>query len=145
MLIEKVTEVSDELLTASSRLILQLAPEKIPPTQDELTAILNSPVTSLLVARPSNESHEIAGILTLIIYRVPTGARAVIEDVVVDEHHRNKGIAKAMMTRAIELAREAGADNISLTSNPKREAANLLYQRMGFQRRETNLYILRLK
>lgn len=145
MLIEKVTEVSDELLAASSRLILQLAPEKIPPTQDELTAILNSPVTSLLVARPSNESHEIAGILTLIIYRVPTGARAVIEDVVVDEHYRNKGIAKAMMTRAIELARAAGADNISLTSNPKREAANLLYQRMGFQRRETNLYILRLK
>ncbi|MBV6402822.1 MAG: hypothetical protein CNIPEHKO_03137 [Anaerolineales bacterium] len=145
MLIEKVTEVSDELLAASSRLILQLAPEKIPPTQDELTAILNSPVTSLLVARPSNESHEIAGILTLIIYRVPTGARAVIEDVVVDEHYRNKGIAKAMMTRAIELARAAGADNISLTSNPKREAANLLYQRIGFQRRETNLYILRLE
>ena len=145
MLIEKVVEVSDELLAALSRLLFQLAPEKTPPTRDELIAILNSSGASLLVARPSNHDKEIAGMLTLIVYRVPTGARAVIEDVVVDEQYRNKGIAKAMMTRAIELAREAGANNISLTSNPKREAANRLYQRMGFQRRETNLYIFHLK
>ena len=139
MRIEKAVEVTDELLSALSRLILQLAPEKNPPTRDDLTSILNSPGASLLVARLSDENDAIAGILTLIVYRVPTGARAVIEDVVVDEKYRNRGIAKAMMTRTIELAREAGASNISLTSNPKREAANLLYQRMGFQRRETNL------
>lgn len=145
MRIEKAVEVTDELLSALTRLILQLAPEKTPPTRDELTSILNSPGASLLVARLSDENDEVAGILTLIVYRVPTGARAVIEDVVVDEKYRNKGIAKALMTRAIELAREAGASNISLTSNPKREAANLLYQRMGFQRRETNLYILHLR
>ena len=144
MRIEKAVEVTDELLSALSRLILQLAPEKNPPTRDDLTSILNSPGASLLVARLSYENDGIAGILTLIVYRVPTGARAVIEDVVVDEKYRNRGIAKAMMTRTIELAREAGASNISLTSTPKREAANLLYQRMGFQRRETNLYILHL-
>lgn len=144
MRIEKAVEVTDELLSALSRLILQLAPEKSPPTRDDLTSILNSPGASLLVARLSYENDGIAGILTLIVYRVPTGARAVIEDVVVDEKYRNRGIAKAMMTRAIELAREAGASNISLTSNPKREAANLLYQHMGFQKRETNLYILQL-
>ena len=145
MRIEKAVEVTDELLSALSRLILQLAPEKSPPTRDGLTSILNSPGASLLVARLSDENDAIAGILTLIVYRVPTGARAVIEDVVVDEKYRNRGIAKAMMTRAMELAREAGASNISLTSNPKREAANLLYQRLGFQRRETNLYILHLQ
>lgn len=145
MLIEKVAEVSEELLAAFSRLIPQLSPEKIPPTQDEIANILHSPDTSLLVARLPNDGEEIAGILTLVIYRVPTGARSMIEDVVVDGRHRNKGIAKAMMTRAIELAREAGADNISLTSNPKREAANSLYKNMGFQKRETNLYILHLK
>ena len=144
MRIEKAVEVTDELLAALSRLILQLAPEKNPPTRDDLTSILNSPGASLLVARLSDENDAIAGILTLIVYRVPTGARAVIEDVVVDEKYRNRGIAKAMMTRAIELAREAGTSNISLTSNPKREAANLLYQHMGFQKRETNLYILQL-
>lgn len=141
MLIEKIAGVSEELLAAFSRLIPQLSLEKISPTQDELTAILNSSGTSLLVARLPNEDGEIVGMLTLVIYRVPTGTRSIIEDVVVDGRHRNKGIAKAMMFRAIELAREAGADNISLTSNPKREAANLLYQRMGFQQRETNLYI----
>ena len=144
MRIEKAVEVTDELLSALSRLILQLAPEKSPPTRDDLTSILNSPGASLLVARLSYENDGIAGILTLIVYRVPTGARAVIEDVVVDEKYRNRGIAKALMTRAIELAREAGTSNISLTSNPKREAANLLYQHMGFQKRETNLYILQL-
>ena len=144
MRIEKAVEVTDELLSALSRLILQLAPEKSPPTRDDLTSILNSPGASLLVARLSYENVGIAGILTLIVYRVPTGARAVIEDVVVYEKYRNRGIAKAMMTRAIELAREAGTSNISLTSNPKREAANLLYQHMGFQKRETNLYILQL-
>ena len=145
MLIEKVADVSEELLAAFSRFIPQLAPEKIPPTRDELTAILNSSGTSLLVARLPNEGGEIEGMLTLVIYRVPTGTRSIIEDVVVDGRHRNKGIAKAMMTCAIELAREAGADNISLTSNPKRAAANLLYQHMGFQQRETNLYIYHLK
>lgn len=145
MLIETVSDVTDVLLAAFSRLIPQLSPEKVPPTQGELTAILNSFGTSLLVARLPNEDDGISGILTLVIYRVPTGARAIIEDVVVDEHHRNKGIAKALMSRAIELAREAGADNISLTSNPKREAANLLYKNIGFQQRETNLYILHLK
>ena len=144
MRIEKAVEVTDELLAALTRLIFQLAPEKTPPTRDDLTSILNSPGASLLVARLSYENDGIAGILTLIVYRVPTGARAVIEDVVVDEKYRNRGIAKAMMTRAIELAREAGTSNISLTSNPKREAANLLYQHMGFQKRETNLYILQL-
>lgn len=142
MLVEKVADVSDELLAAFSRLIPQIAPEKIPPTQDELASILKSPHTSLLVARQQNE---IAGLLTLVIYRVPTGTRAIIEDVVVDENYRNRGIAKALMTRAIELAREAGAGNITLTSNPKREAANSLYLSLGFQRRETNLYIIHLK
>ena len=145
MRIEKAVEVTDELLSALSRLILQLAPEKSPPTRDDLTSILNSPGASLLVARLSDENDEVAGILTLIVYRVPTGARAVIEDVVVDEKYRNKGIANGLMTHAIELAHKAGAGNITLTSNPKREAANSLYLSLGFQRRETNLYIMHLK
>lgn len=145
MLIEGTTEISDELLAAFSRLIPQLTPEKLPPTRDELISIVNSPGASLLVARVPEENGEIAGALALIVYCVPTGTRAVIEDVVVDEKYRNRGIAKALMTRAIELAREAGAGNITLTSNPKREAANSLYLSLGFQRRETNLYIIHLK
>ena len=145
MFIEKVVEATDEILSALKRLIPQLGANKPCPSQDELTALFRSEASSLLIARLPDEGAEIAGMLTLVIYRVPTGIRSSIEDIVVDENHRNKGIAKALMTRAIELAREAGADNVSLTSNPSREAANLLYRSMGFQHRETNLYILHLK
>jgi ribosomal protein S18 acetylase RimI-like enzyme len=87
----------------------------------------------------------IAGILTLSVYRVPTGIRSIVEDVIVDETMRRRGIAEALMLRAIDLAREAGANGVALTSNPKREAANKLYQFMGFQKRETNAYFYKLE
>jgi ribosomal protein S18 acetylase RimI-like enzyme len=85
------------------------------------------------------------GILCLTVYRVPTGVRSIIEDVIVDESMRRRGIGEALVRRALELAREAGADGVSLTSNPKREAANQLYQSMGFQLRQTNPYFYKLK
>jgi ribosomal protein S18 acetylase RimI-like enzyme len=78
--------------------------------------------------------------LTLVVYRVPTGIRARIEDVVVDEAMRGKGIGEALMRHALHMAREAGADGVALTSNPRREAANRLYQRLGFHPWQTNLY-----
>ena len=81
----------------------------------------------------------------MAIYRVPTGIRSVIEDVVVDEKVRQQGIGEALLRHAIELAREAGASGVALTSNPRREAANALYQSIGFKRRETNAYYLTLK
>ena len=83
---------------------------------------------------------DIAGILTLIIYRVPTGIRARVEDVVVDETLRGKGIGEALVEYALNMAREAGADGVALTSNPGREAANRLYQKLGFKPWKTNLY-----
>ncbi len=82
--------------------------------------------------------------MTLSVYRVPTGIRSIIEDVVVDNAARGQGIGEALMRRAIELAREKGAQNISLTSNPMREAANRLYLRVGFKKRETNAYQMKL-
>jgi ribosomal protein S18 acetylase RimI-like enzyme len=85
------------------------------------------------------------GILCLTIYRVPTGLRSIIEDVIVDESARRQGIGAALMRYAIELAREAGAEGVSLTSNPQREAANQLYQSMGFALRKTNPYFYKLK
>jgi len=98
-----------------------------------------------LIARYPDEKNTIAGMLTLVIYRVPTGIRSIIEDVVVDQVMRRQGIAEALMKRAIQIAREAGADSVSLTSNSQRAAANQLYQSMGFKRRETNAYIYELK
>jgi len=145
MHIEKVSEVTEELLDALQRLIPQLSAHKAAPTLDELTALTNSQSSTLLIARVSDEKSSIVGMLTLAIYRVPTGIRSIIEDVVVDESMRRRGIAEALMRRAIELAREARASGMSLTSNSQRAAANHLYQSMGFKRRETNAYSYDLK
>ena len=145
MYIEKVSEVTGELIYALERLIPQLSAHKAAPTRDELTALIHSESSTLLIARAPDEMDEIVGMLTLVIYRVPTGIRSIIEDVVVNQAMRRRGIAEALMMRAIELAREAGAGGVSLTSNSQREAANQLYQSIGFKRRETNAYAYDLK
>jgi ribosomal protein S18 acetylase RimI-like enzyme len=96
----------------------------------------------LFVAREHN--GQIVGSLTLAVFRTPTGARAWIEDVVVDEALRGRGIAPAMIEVAVEAARRAEARTVDLTSRPERESANRMYQRLGFERRETNVYRLTL-
>ena len=145
MHIEMVSEVTGELLAVLDRLIPQLSAHKNAPTWDELTTLINSESSTLLIARYSDEKNTIAGMLTLVIYHVPTGIRSIIEDVVVDQAMRRQGIAEALLKRAIEMAREAGAGGVSLTSNSQRAAANQLYQSMGFKRRETNVYSYDLK
>ena len=145
MYIENALEISDELFEAVRRLVPQLGLHKIIPSHTELTSLVNSEASSLWIARYPDEHGEIVGILTVAIYRVPTGLRSIIEDVVVDENLQRRGIAEALLNSAIEYAREAGVDGISLTSNLKREAANHLYQAMGFERRETNSYYFKIK
>ncbi|HSA99846.1 MAG TPA: GNAT family N-acetyltransferase [Anaerolineales bacterium] len=145
MYIGIASEATQELSEALGRLIPQLSEQKVPPTLEELNALVHSESSRLLVARDPNESSPIAGILCLTVYRVPTGLRSIIEDVIVDQNMRRRGIGEALMRRAIELARESGAQGVSLTSNPGREAANQLYRSMGFELRKTNPYIYRLK
>jgi GNAT superfamily N-acetyltransferase len=145
MHIEKVSEITEELYKALKRLVPQLGAHKIPPTWEELNLLIRSEASTLLAAREPDEKGPISGILCLSIYRVPTGLRSIIEDVIVDQSMRRRGIGEALVERAIELAREAGADGVSLTSNPKRKAANQLYQSMGFELRQTNPYFYRLK
>jgi ribosomal protein S18 acetylase RimI-like enzyme len=144
MLIEKVTRPTDELLRELQHLIHQLGAHKVPPGPEELAALLALEGCTLLVARDPDASGRIIGILCLNVYRVPTGVRSIIEDVVVDESARGKGIGEALMRRALDLAREAGANGVTLTSHPDREAANRLYQSMGFELRKTNAYIYKL-
>ena len=143
MFIVRATAVTDELVSAFERLIPQLKLNASPPTREELGALLSAASSILLIARYPDEQADILGMLTLIVYRVPTGIRARIEDVVVDEAMRGKGIGEALVRRALNMARDAGADGVALTSNPKREAANRLYQRLGFLPWQTNLYFYR--
>lgn len=145
MHIEKVTEVTEEIYVAVQLLVPQLGAHKVTPTWDELNALVRSEASTFLIARYPDENSDIVGILTLTVYRVPTGVRSIAEDVIVDEKVRRRGIAKALMRHAIDLAGQAGAGVLALSSNPTREAANKLYQSMGFERRETNSYLYKIK
>ncbi|MCC6260630.1 MAG: GNAT family N-acetyltransferase [Anaerolineales bacterium] len=142
MQIEIAVQADDELYEAFQRLVPQLTHNNPPPALDFLRILLREDSSTLLVAR--DESRRIVGALNLTVYRVPTGIRSIIEDVIVDQSARGQGIGEALMQRAIEIAKEKGASNIALTSNPMRTAANRLYLRMGFQKRETNAYQLKL-
>jgi ribosomal protein S18 acetylase RimI-like enzyme len=142
MKIEIVTKADDELYEAFQRLVPQLTNNNPPPSLDDLADLVRDSSSTLMVAR--NEKGEILGALTLAVYRVPTGIRSIIEDVIVDDSARGQGIGEALMKRAIEIAKEKGAGNISLTSNPVRGAANRLYLRVGFKKRETNAYQMKL-
>ena len=142
MRVDVITKVDDELYEAFQRLVPQLTNNNPPPSLNDLTALVRDSSSTLMVAR--NEKNEIIGALTLTVYRVPTGIRSIIEDVIVDNSARGQGVGEALMLRAIEIAKEKGASNISLTSNPLREAANRLYLRVGFKKRETNAYQMKL-
>ena len=139
MQIEPASRVTDELLDALTRLIPQLKISSPRLTRDDVAALLSSDSVTLLTAR-ADASAPIVGMLTLVVYRVPTGVRARIEDVVVDESVRGQGVAVELVQRALDIARAKGADGVALTSNPRREAANKLYQKVGFKKWETNGY-----
>ena len=143
MQLEIVTQADDELYEAFQRLVPQLTNNNPPPSHNDLADLVRDSSSTLIIAR--NENNDIVGALTLAVYRVPTGIRSVIEDVIVDISTRGEGVGEALMLRGIELAREKGAGNISLTSNPMRVAANKLYLRVGFVKRETNAYQMKLK
>jgi ribosomal protein S18 acetylase RimI-like enzyme len=132
--------VPPEVVEAFARLIPQLSRSNPPPSAEELAAIAASEASVLLIARDPERAGEIVGSLTLVMFRIPTGLRAWIEDVVVDESARGRGVGDALNQFALARARDAGCRTVDLTSRPSREAANRLYQRIGFTLRETNVY-----
>ncbi len=142
MQIYEVTDVDDALVRSFERLIPQLSSSNPPPSKEELQAIASSEASVLLVAE---EDGYVYGSLTLVLFRIPTGVRAWIEDVVVDSEARGKGVGQSLNEEALNRARAAGASTVDLTSRPSREAANRLYQRLGFKARETNIYRFDLK
>ena len=139
--IEIADHVDDELISALGRLIPQLSSSNPAPSHAQLTEIVSSPSTVLFVARAEGR---IVGALTLALFRLPTGLRAWIEDVVVDGEVRGKGVGEKLNRAAIDEAKVRGAVTVDLTSRPSRVEANRLYQRMGFIARDTNVYRFRL-
>jgi ribosomal protein S18 acetylase RimI-like enzyme len=137
--VEVLREITDEDVDAINRLLPQLSRSAPPLDAATLTRVANWNGTFLLAAR---SDEQIVGVLTLVTFPIPTGIRAWIEDVVVDEAARGQGAGAALTSEAISLARQAGARTVDLTSRATREAANRLYLRMGFQTRDTNIYRL---
>src|SRR5262245_13257451 len=134
------SSVDDELVAAFNRLIPQLSQSAPVPTRDVIREIVEAPASTVFVARDERANGRIVGMLTLVVFRIPTGVRAWIEDVVVDEGARGRGVGEALSQEAIRRAVELGARTVELTSRPSREAANRLYQRLGFVRRDSNVY-----
>ena len=138
--VEECNEVTDELVAAMAQLVPQLSSSSPAPTAAQLMEIVESGSTHLLVAIDDDADGAIVGSLTLVVFRIPTGLRAWIEDVVVDGGARGKGVGEALNRAALETAERLGARSVDLTSRPSREAANRLYRRLGFVQRETNVY-----
>src|SRR5947209_19825974 len=136
--VSEARAVDDELVDAFVRLTPQLSRSNPAPTREQLDEIVRSEASRLLVAR--DDSGAIVGSLTLVLFRIPTAVRAWIEDVVVAEAARGQGIGEALNREALRIAKDAGARTVDLTSRPSREAANRLYQRLGFKQRDTNVY-----
>ncbi len=139
--IEVCDVVDDALVGAFARLHPQLS-SSAPPDAAALERIVGHSANSVLIARDG--AGEILGAMILVLFPLASGLRAWIEDVVVDESARGGGIGAALNRRAIEIARQAGARTVDLTSRPDREAANRLYARLGFNQRDTNVYRLEL-
>jgi len=131
------TEVSDELVAAFELLVPQLSSSNPPPPRSVLQQIVDCEASTLFMA---TDETGILGTLTLATFRIPTGLRAWIEDVIVDSEARGKGVGRLLSVAALDHARSLGAITVELTSRPSREAANRLYQRLGFVARDTNVY-----
>jgi ribosomal protein S18 acetylase RimI-like enzyme len=140
----EATSSDDELVAAIARLLPQVSRSAPAPSHEQVRQLVESPATHLLLARDGT-GGPIVGMLTLAVFRIPSGVRAWIEDVVVDGAARGQGAATALTTAALDVAAASGARTVELTSRPSREAANRLYVHLGFAPRETNVYRIDLE
>lgn len=144
MSVEIAQSANAELVSAMRRLIPQLSQSAAPLDQAGCERLLTQPGVFLFIFRPDTPNDDgkqpILGMLSLVTFEIPTGIRAWIEDVVVDIEARGQGAGQALLKAALTHAEKLGARTVDLTSRPSREAANHLYQKCGFVRRETNIY-----
>ncbi|MEV6773386.1 GNAT family N-acetyltransferase [Nocardia sp. NPDC051030] len=135
--VESLTEVNDEIVEAFDRLLPQLSSTAKRLSREALAELLSAESTTILVARSGGKS---VGTLSLVMFPIPSGLRARVEDVVVDDSARGKGIGASLIEEAKAQASAAGARTVDLTSRVSREAANRLYERLEFQPRESRVY-----
>ena len=137
MIVEQVSTADEALVETIGALLPQLTEARTPPTLEQLNEVVSN--QTLLVAR--DDDGQILGTLTFVLYRVSSGVKGRIEDVIVDESARGKGVGEALVREGMRRANEAGVLMLELTSMPYRQAANRLYRRLGFVRKPTNVYV----
>lgn len=135
--VEIARDSTAQLLEGVNRLLPQLSSRAAALEMADLDRLITSSASTLFVAR---RDGELVGMLTLVTFVIPSGRRAWIEDVVVDEAARGSGVGGALTTAAIAEARRRGVRSVDLTSRPTRVGANALYQKLGFEQRVTNVY-----
>ncbi len=140
MYISRVTKIDDQLVKVFQKLFPQLTTSRTPPEKKDLMEIIATDSTILLILTKDKAGLEIIGTLSIAFYKTPSGHHAWVEDVIVDKQFRGKGLGKALMNKALDLARERKASYVNLTSMPARLAANKLYQKIGFKKNKTNIY-----
>jgi len=140
--IEIATSATEELLTSLNQLVPQLSSSATPLTSQDVETLISNPAVSVFIAK---NNGLIVGTLTLVVFPIPSGLRAWIEDVVVDEGARGLGAGAALTEAAVAESKKRGARSIDLTSRPTREVANAMYIKLGFEQRETNVYRLGLR
>jgi ribosomal protein S18 acetylase RimI-like enzyme len=139
--IYELSSADGKTLRAVNELIPQLSQSASVMNEIQLRQLVESEATKLFIAQ---DKEVVLGMLSLAIFSIPTGTKAWVEDVVVSQTARGKGVGVALMNHALAVAKDAGAKSVDLTSRPSREVANKLYQKLGFTARETNVYRLKL-
>lgn len=144
-IIQKPTQMDEDLYASILHLLPQLNARLPIPTYAEVTDLIISNSSTLIVARYPSITSPIVGMVTVVIIRVPSGIHALIEDMVVDHELRNKGIGQGLLKEALQTALRAGANGVMLTSNSSRISAIRLYERLGFKKWDTNLFFYQYK
>jgi ribosomal protein S18 acetylase RimI-like enzyme len=142
VMVEIADQMTEELVAGLNRLLPQLSTSAPPLTTSDVETLVASPATVVFIAR---DDGQIVGSLTLVVFPIPTGLRAWIEDVVVDVSARGKGVGEALTNAAIDESRRRHVRSIDLTTRPSREAASRLYARLGFEVRDTNVFRFQLE
>lgn len=137
----EVKDFTPDYMDAVQKLLGQLTTRPVKLTETALRKIISQANTHLFFLLAD---QEIAGMLTVGIYYSPTGGKAWLEDVVVDERYRGQGFSKQLVAHAVEFVKERGIPLLMLTSNPTRIAANKLYPSLGFEQKQTNVYRMKL-
>lgn len=139
--IVRLEVVTDQIVEAFGKLIPQLVNDRPAPTKEQLESVVSSDNSLVFIAR---QAGRIIGTFSMVVYRIPTGIKASVEDVVADSSVRGKGVGEAMLRYAAKCAADMGISKLDLTSKPSRIAANALYRKIGFELRETNVYRLEI-